>query len=87
MAISGKVSAASVGAGVATVVSDIVARHLGAPVPADVLALIGASITAGVTFVCGYLARHVPASAVDVVKDVIDVATGEAPSREATPLP
>lgn len=80
MAISGKVSAASVGAGVATVVSDIVARHLGAPVPADILALVGATVTAGVTFVCGYVARHVPAALHEGVAEV-------QPSREAPPLP
>lgn len=62
MAISGKVSAATVGAATATLVSDIVARHaFHGNVPGDILALIGASSTAAVTFVFGYLAKHVPA--------------------------
>ena len=69
MAFSGKVSAASVGAAASTLVADIVARHIGHPVPSDIMALVGAGITAGVTFVCGYLARHVPAAVVTEVTD------------------
>lgn len=79
MAISGKVSAGSVGAGVATLVTDIVARHLfhGGAVPGDVLALVGASVTAAVTFGCGYLAKHVPAAVVEAVADVAEAVESE----------
>lgn len=72
MAISGKVSAGTVGAAAATLVSDTIARHIGHPVPADIMALVGAALTAGVTFVCGYVARHVP---VTVVKDTAELAS------------
>jgi hypothetical protein len=78
VAISGKVSAASVGAAAATLVSDIVARHaFHGQVPGDVLALVGASVTAAVTFACGYMARHVPITVQRVAEDVASSAVAE----------
>jgi hypothetical protein len=93
MAISGKVSAASVGAAGATLVSDILARHaFHGQVPGDVLALVGASVTAAVTFACGYLAKHVPITVQHVAEDVASSAIAEyvdpAPVAEpAAPVP
>lgn len=87
MAISGKVSAASVGAASATLVSDIVARHMfHGQVPGDVLALVGAGVTAAVTFVCGYLAKHIPAPVKAEVERVAEMAVAQvadAPQGEA----
>jgi hypothetical protein len=78
MAISGKVSAASVGAATATLVSDIVARHaFHGQVPGDVLALVGGSVTAAVTFVCGYLAKHVPTAVKAEVGHVAEMALAQ----------
>lgn len=92
MAISGKVSAASVGAAGATLVSDIIARHaFHGQVPGDVLALVGASVTAAVTFACGYLAKHVPITVQKVAEDVATSAIAEyvdpAPAAEDAPVP
>ena len=67
MAVSPKVSASTVGAGASTVVTSVIANHLfhGA-MPADVLGLIEAAVTAGITFMSGYFVRHAPAVARDV---------------------
>lgn len=59
MAISGKVTASTVAASVTTVVSGILAPHVfGHQTPSDVRGLIEGGVTAAVTFVAGYLARH-----------------------------
>lgn len=90
MAISGKVSAGTVAAGVATAVTDIIARHTfhGSAVPGDILALIGATVTAGVTFVAGYLAKHVPAGVASAVGDVVGAVEAiAAPAEVTTPVP
>lgn len=71
MSVSPKVSAATVGAAAATVVTSVIANHLfhGA-MPSDVLGLVEAAVTAGVTFASGYLVRHVPAEVVHVAEAV-----------------
>lgn len=59
MAISPKVSAATVGASVTTMVIGIVGPHLFPHgMPTDVQGLIGAGVTAAITFASGYFARH-----------------------------
>jgi hypothetical protein len=55
-------------------VADIVARHIGHPVPGDILALIGSAFTASATFVCGYVAKHVAPGTVAEVAHVADFA-------------
>jgi hypothetical protein len=59
MAISGKVTASTVAATGATIVAGIVAPHVFShSVPSDVRGLIEGGVTAVVTFVSGYLAKH-----------------------------
>jgi len=59
MAISGKVTASTVAASATTVISGILAPHIfWASVPSDVKGLVEAGVTAAVTFVSGYLAKH-----------------------------
>jgi hypothetical protein len=71
VAISGKVTASTVSAALTTIVFADVAPHVfHGTVPADLVGLAGAAITAGVTFVAGYMARHGLADALpQVVKD------------------
>lgn len=74
MAISGKVTAATVAASLTTVISGIVAPHVfGHSTPSDVRGLIEGGVSAVVTFAAGYLAKH----GIDpdkLVGDVVDVA-------------
>lgn len=101
VAISGKVTASTVSAALTTIVFADVAPHVfhGA-VPADLVGLVGAAVTAGVTFVAGYFARHglleaVPAvlkdEAVKVLADAVPsflepVAVPVAPQAVAVPV-
>lgn len=86
MSVSPKVSAASIGAAAATLVSDIVARRVfHGSAPADVLALVGAAATAGVTFVCGYVAKHTPADVKDAVSEAVDEFEEVTPAPEVAP--
>jgi hypothetical protein len=71
MAISGKVAASTVAASVSTVVAGIIAPHVfPAGTPSDIVGLFEAGVTAVVTFVSGYMARHgiaVPAAVEEAV--------------------
>jgi ABC-type Fe3+-siderophore transport system permease subunit len=59
MAISGKVTASTVAAAGTTIVAGIIAPHVFQhSVPSDVRGLIEGGVTAVITFVSGYLARH-----------------------------
>jgi ABC-type Fe3+-siderophore transport system permease subunit len=59
MAISGKVTASTVAAAGTTIVAGIIAPHVFShSVPSDVRGLIEGGVTAVLTFVSGYLARH-----------------------------
>lgn len=59
MAISGKVTASTVAATATTIVAGIVAPHVFShSVPSDVRGLIEGGVTAVLTFVSGYLAKH-----------------------------
>jgi hypothetical protein len=59
MAISGKVTASTVAAAGSTIIAGILAPHVFThQVPSDVRGLIEGGVTAAVTFVSGYLARH-----------------------------
>jgi ABC-type Fe3+-siderophore transport system permease subunit len=59
MAISGKVTASTVAAAGTTIVAGIVAPHVFShSVPSDVRGLIEGGVTAVLTFVSGYLAKH-----------------------------
>jgi hypothetical protein len=71
VAISGKVSSATVASALTSIVFADVAPHVfHGTVPADLVGLAGAAITAAVTFVAGYMARHGLADALpQVVKD------------------
>lgn len=58
-AISGKVTASTVAAAGTTIVAGILAPHVFWPnVPSDVQGLVEGGITAVVTFVSGYMAKH-----------------------------
>lgn len=71
MAISPKVSAATVAASLSTVIIGIVGPHaFPHGTPADIQGLIGAAVTAVVTFASGYLARHDTAAVAEVKADV-----------------
>jgi hypothetical protein len=57
--ISGKVTASTVAASATTLVFSILAPHVFPHgVPSDIQGLAETTITAGITFVSGYLARH-----------------------------
>jgi ABC-type Fe3+-siderophore transport system permease subunit len=59
MAISGKVTASTVAAAGTTIVAGIIAPHVFShSVPSDVRGLIEGGVTAVLTFVSGYLAKH-----------------------------
>ncbi|MDH6108854.1 hypothetical protein P3T36_002985 [Kitasatospora sp. MAP12-15] len=78
--ISGKVTASTVATGISTLVFSIVAPHIwhGTITP-DIEGLIESVITAAVTFVAGYVAKHGIAAAVE--RDV----KAAVPVRPSTP--
>jgi len=91
MAISGKVTASTTAASITAIVTGILAPHVfSRGVPSDVRGLVEAGVTAGITFVSGYLAKHgIDAGAVaqDVEALVVDLgvpfmAVAEAPEAE-----
>jgi hypothetical protein len=86
MAVSPKVSASAVGAATSTVVVSVLAKHLfhGA-VSSDVLGLIEATVTAGVTFASGYFVRHVPAPVVADVEAAVKDLAGPLPLENPQP--
>jgi hypothetical protein len=58
-AISGKVTASTVAAAGTTIVAGILAPHVFSHnVPSDVRGLVQGGVTAALTFVSGYLAKH-----------------------------
>lgn len=74
MTISGKVSASTVAATLTTVITGILAPHVFSKgVPSDVRGLVEGGLTAGITFVSGYLAKH-GIDAEQLATDVEDVA-------------
>jgi hypothetical protein len=54
-------------------------------VPSDVLGLIEATVTAGVTFASGYFVRHVPAPVVADVEAAVKDLAGPLPLENPQP--
>lgn len=86
MSVPSKVSASTVGAAASTVIVQVLAKHLfhGA-VPSDVLGLVEATVTAGVTFASGYFVQHAPKAVAEAETAVKEVA--EAIPFTKYPLP
>jgi uncharacterized membrane protein YfcA len=87
MTVSPKVSAASTASAAAALVVSTVAAHVfHGTVPADVLRLCEAGLTAVATFAAGWFAKHVPQEVVAVASTLVADAEQEA-TRNTEPEP
>ncbi len=69
--VSGKVSAATVAAAVASLIVTTIAAHVSVGLPADVLRIAEALLTSAITFGAGWLAKHAPREVIDVASTLV----------------
>ena len=82
MTVSPKVSAASTASAAAALVVSTVAAHVfHGTVPADVLRLCEAGLTAVATFAAGWFAKHAPTVVVKDAEEVASTLVADAPQE------